>query len=177
MPLEALRQNVDPPKPHSIMAICLSSDLSRENPIIKEVERHDPIFKVKFINETATRWAGEWDKKDPRISPLYSDQLGLFRQAGIKVDGCTAGYDILGPDGVLFRTKLAKNGVEGEWLQWEKMMHCWPIVKVYGISPESEEAFRWIVDILRRRSEEEGEETSTAVSNQDEDVTATEEMI
>jgi acetyl esterase/lipase len=158
LPLEALRLDINAPKPQSIMAICPSTDLSRQNPIIKRMEKHDPILKSKFINETASRWAGGWDLKDPRISPLHSNELDLFRKAGIKVDGCTAGYDILGPDGVLFRTKLAKNGVEGEWLQWEKMMHCWPIAKAYRISPESEEAFQWIADVLKRRSEEEPNE-------------------
>lgn len=153
IPLEALRSGLDIPKPHSIMAICPSTDLSRENPIIHEVEKHDPILEVKFVKQTAEKWAGEWDKKDPRISPLQANDLDLFRRNSIFVDGCTAGNDVLGPDGVLFRAKLAKNGVEGEWLQWEKMMHCWPIAKSYGISPESEEAFQWIAAVLRKRSE------------------------
>jgi hypothetical protein len=69
----------------------------------------------------------------------------------MKVDGCTGGYDILGPDGVLFRTKLARNHVEGEWLDWDKMMHVWPLIECYGICPESHEAFLWIADLLRRR--------------------------
>ncbi|KIW07436.1 uncharacterized protein PV09_02276 [Verruconis gallopava] len=162
IPLEALRQNIYAPKPHSIMAICPSVDLSRENPAIKEIQKHDPILKVRFINETASRWAGSWDRKDPRISPIYSEQLSLFQRANIKVDGITAGYDLLGPDGILMRNKLAKNKVEGEWLHWEKMMHCWPLVKTYGISPESEEAFQWMVNVLRRRVEEQISDVATA---------------
>jgi acetyl esterase/lipase len=158
--LAALTQNIHAPKPTSVLAICPSTDLTRENPMLKSIEKHDPILKRNFVKRTAAAWAGDWDKADTRISPLHSTHLDVFAKAGVKVDGCTAGYDILGPDGVLFRTKLAKNGVEGEWLDWDKMMHVWPLIKVYGICPESEEAFLWIADLLRRRGEEvEGEVT------------------
>jgi len=155
LPLEALTRDPSTTlKPHSILAICPSVDLSRANPVLKEVQKSDPILKVNFVTNTAKGWAGDWDLEDPRISPLFSEHLDELANAGVRVDGCTAGSDILGPDGVLFRTKLARLGVKGEWLQWEKMMHVWPLVKTYGISPEADEAFIWIADLLRRRGEE-----------------------
>lgn len=154
LPLEALSKDPNALHPHSILAICPSTDLSRTNPVLRQVQKCDPILKVNFVKRTAERWAGDWDKRDPRISPLFSEHLDALAKAGVRVDGCTAGSDILGPDGVLFRTKLAKSGVQGEWLQWEKMMHVWPLVKTYGISPEAQEAFLWIADLLRRRGEE-----------------------
>lgn len=154
LPLEALTQDPTALHPHSILAICPSTDLTRSNPKLRELEKHDPILKVNFVKSTAKAWAGDWDKRDPRISPLFSEHIDVLAKAGVRVDGCTGGSDLLGPDGVLFREKLAANGVLGEWLEWDKMMHVWPLVKTYGISPEADAAFFWIADLLRKRGEE-----------------------
>lgn len=153
LPLEALRCNPYAPHPHSIMAICPSANMKRGYPEIQKIENFDPILRIPFIEKTAREWKGEWDDSDPRVSPICAD-LGLLQRAGIKVDGVTGGYDLLAHDGVQFREKLREARVEGEWLQWDKMMHCWPLAKTYGISPESEEAFQWIVRVLNRRAEE-----------------------
>jgi acetyl esterase/lipase len=155
LPLEALRFNPDAPRPYSIMAICPSANMHRDYPGLAEIEKVDPILRIAFIEKTAREWQGEWDDSDPRVSPIRAD-LGLLQRAGIKVDGVTGGYDLLAHDGVQFREKLSEARVEGEWLQWDKMMHCWPLAKTYRIFPESEEAFQWIVKILRRRGEEGG---------------------
>ncbi|QDS68943.1 hypothetical protein FKW77_008577 [Venturia effusa] len=155
LPLEALRHNAVAPRPHSILAICPSANMKRGYPEMEAVEKVDPILRIPFIEKTAREWRGEWEDSDPRVSPIRAD-LGLLRRAGIKVDGVTGGYDLLAHDGVQFREKLGEARVEGEWLQWDRMMHCWPLAKAYGIFPESEEAFRWIVGVLKRRAEEGG---------------------
>jgi acetyl esterase/lipase len=153
LPLEALRYNPSALRPYSIMAICPSADMHRANPELVEIEQVDPILRIPFIEKTARDWQGEWDSSDPRVSPIRAD-LGLLQRAGVKVDGVTGGYDLLAHSGVEFREKLSKAGVEGEWLQWDKMMHCWPLAKIYGIFPESEEAFQWIVGMLKKRVED-----------------------
>jgi acetyl esterase/lipase len=148
--LEALHLDPNCPIPYSILAICPSADMRREHPSLSGLEKKDPILRIPFIKSTAKAWTGEWELSDRRVSPVEADVSSLSR-LGIKVDGLTAGYDLLGPDGVLFRDKLDENGVEGEWLHWEKMMHCWPLASVYGVFPESKAGFNWIVDVLARR--------------------------
>ncbi|KAE9983956.1 hypothetical protein BLS_003361 [Venturia inaequalis] len=153
LPLEALRHNPNAPRPHSIMAICPSANMNRNYPDAKHIEQVDPILRIRFLEKTAREWRGAWDDSDPRVSPICAD-LRLLRRAGVRVDGVTGGYDLLAYDGVQFREKLREVGVWGEWLQWDGMMHCWPLAKSYGIFPESEEAFEWIVGVLKRRAEE-----------------------
>ncbi|TID22883.1 hypothetical protein E6O75_ATG02057 [Venturia nashicola] len=155
LPLQALRYNANAPRPYSIMGICPSANMKRGYPELQQIEKVDPILRIPFIEKTAREWKGEWDDSDPRVSPIRAD-LGLLQRAGIKVDGVTGGYDLLAHDGVQFRERLREASVEGEWLQWDKMMHCWPLAKTYGIIPESEEAFRWIVWVLKMRAEEGG---------------------
>jgi acetyl esterase/lipase len=148
--LEALHLDPSCQTPYSIMAICPSADMRREHPSLSGLERNDPILRIPFIKSTAKAWTGEWEFNDRRVSPIEAD-VSTLSTLGIKVDGLTAGYDLLGPDGVLFREKLEENGVEGEWLHWEKMMHCWPLASVYGVFPESKEGFKWIVEVLAKR--------------------------
>ena len=48
----------------------------------------------------------------------------------------------------MFRKKLDDCGVEGDWLEWEKQMHCFPLMFSYHVR-EGVDAKDWIVDILR----------------------------
>ncbi|KAF1986546.1 alpha/beta-hydrolase [Aulographum hederae CBS 113979] len=149
--LEALREPETHP-PRSVFAICPSVDMARNNPDMREIEKHDPILNIGFTKDTADGWVGEWDLKDPRVSPLFANIASLSK-AGVMVNGITGGYDVLRPDAILFRDKLEKEGVKGEWMDWDKQMHCFPLTFPYKL-PESVECMRWIVDVIERDGEE-----------------------
>lgn len=161
LPLEALREDQEEtkevsdalpgtsnPHPVALMAISPSTDLRRTNPAIKTVEPYDPILTITFIESTARAWAGNWDPCDPKISPLRAD-VSLLAMARIKVHGVTGRYDILAPDAMLFRDKCGREGVSGQWLDWDKQMHCFLLAWPYGV-PEGREAVGWMVDVLRK---------------------------
>ncbi|KAF2497131.1 alpha/beta-hydrolase [Lophium mytilinum] len=151
--LEALREDFEadaetrPPCPVAIMAISPSTDLRRDNPEIEKIKKDDPILTPPFIKSTAQAWAAEWDPADPKLSPINAD-ISLLARAGVKVNGITGGYDILGPDGRLFRDACAAAGVSGEWLDWDKQMHCFLLTWPYGFT-EAREAMGWMVDVLK----------------------------
>lgn len=136
------------PVPKTLFVMSPSTDLSRENPAMRDVEKHDPLLKLPFVTSTADKWRGEIDAKDVRVSPLFADVGGLARR-GVAVHGLTGTYDILGPDAVLFREKLNEAGVEGEWLEWEKQMHCFLLAFSFHL-PESVQGKDWIIDVLNR---------------------------
>ena len=146
--LSALSENASGPAPTAILAISPSCDLTRSNLEIQKIKEFDPILREPFIRETARKWHGEWDAADPRVSPNIADVAPLARR-GVKVHGVTGGYDMLTPDALLFRAKCQQAGVEGEWLHWDKQMHCFPLAWPYKL-PESVEAKDWILDVLRR---------------------------
>jgi acetyl esterase/lipase len=131
----------------AIMAMSPATDLRNENPDIDAVDPHDPILSRKTIEEVAHGWKGDMSFSDPRLSPVLAD-LSLFRRAGIKVDGVIAGNDVLTPDAIVFRKKLAEYGVEGDWLEWEKQMHCFPLLFAFHVR-EGIGGKDWILDILR----------------------------
>jgi acetyl esterase/lipase len=146
--LVALAEDESSLCPVAVLVISPSVDLRRHNPDIKILERHDPILRIPFINDTASKWRADWDPADPRVSPLYADVSSLSRR-GVAVHGVVGRYDILSPDAVLFRAKCDQANVSGEWLDWEKQMHCFPLAWAYKL-PESIAAKDWILDVLRR---------------------------
>ncbi|KAH9217430.1 alpha/beta hydrolase fold-domain-containing protein, partial [Leptodontidium sp. 2 PMI_412] len=116
----------------TVMAMCPAMDTRNENPDIDVVEVHDPILSRKTIEEAADGWRAELPASDPRVFPILADLMS-FKKVGIKVDGITAGYDTLTLDAIKFREKLRECGVDGDWLQWEKQMHRFPLLSAFHI--------------------------------------------
>lgn len=146
--LEDAQKNEELPCPRAILAISPSTDLRRGNPDMKLVESYDPILGIPFIKATACAWRGDWDASDVRVSPLLGDLEPVVKR-GVPIHGVTGTYDILAPDAVLFREKCNEAGVQGEWLDWDKQMHVFPLAAAFKLR-ESVEAKEWILDLLRR---------------------------
>lgn len=135
----------------NIFAICPATDLRHQHPEIDDKETKDPVLTRKIIEEVADAWKGDWELSDPRISPVLAD-LTVLKTAGIKVDGVLGGYDCLAPEGAQFKDKLAEVGITGEWLEWERQMHCFVLMFSYHFA-EPAAAKDWILDVLRRNVE------------------------
>ncbi|KAK3707317.1 hypothetical protein LTR37_012161 [Vermiconidia calcicola] len=146
--LAALAEDEKAPCPTTLMVISPACDLSNQNPEMSRTEKHDPLLRTRFTGDSATKWRDSWDAKDSRVTPSAADVSALVRR-GVQVHGVTGSYDILSPDAVLFRDKCRAAGVRGEWLHWEKQMHCFALAWMYKL-PESVAAKDWIVDVLRR---------------------------
>ncbi len=153
--LEALREDTEAghdvnqiPHAATIMALCPSTDLTRSNPDIDKIAPKDPLLSPQVIKNTAKSWYGDWDPADRRVSPINND-ISLLARRGIVVHGMTAGYDVLSPDGIIFREKCAENGVHGEWIDWQRQMHCFILTFPYGLS-EGKQGVRWMIDILKK---------------------------
>ncbi|CAD6445803.1 c65ff521-0ca1-442d-b209-243a8ded2068-CDS [Sclerotinia trifoliorum] len=135
----------------NIMVMSPPTDLRNTHPGIDEIDAHDPILSRTVITEVAERWRHELAEDDPTVSPLLAD-LSVFKKANVQVDGVVGLYDCLAPDSVEFRKKLESEGVRGEWLEWDKQMHCFPLTFSYRI-PEGVFGKDWIIDVLRRNVE------------------------
>lgn len=157
LPLELLRSSLEsrpsgplPQMPAHIIVIGPSVDLRRSNPAIPLLERHDPILRHAFIKATSDVYRTSWPAEDTRCSPLLcSDEvLQALAASGTQVHGVTGGYDILTPDGLLFRGRLEECGVKGSWLHWERQMHVFPLAFRWGLR-ESREGKDWILGVVR----------------------------
>ncbi|TGO13553.1 hypothetical protein BTUL_0068g00250 [Botrytis tulipae] len=136
----------------NIMVMSPPTDMRNANPGIDVIDSHDPILSRAIITEVAERWRQDIPAEDPTVSPLLAD-LSVFKKADVQVDGVVGLYDCLAPDSVEFRKKLEIEGVRGEWLEWDKQMHCFPLTFSYKIS-EGVFGKDWIIDVLRRNLEQ-----------------------
>ncbi|KAB8288109.1 hypothetical protein EYC80_010242 [Monilinia laxa] len=135
----------------NIMVMSPPTDFRNTHPGIDEIDHHDPILSRSIITEVAERWRHELSAEDPTISPLFAD-LSVFKKADVQVNGVVGLYDCLAPDSVEFRKKLEREGVRGEWLEWDRQMHCFPLTFAYRI-PEGVFGKDWMIDVLRRNLE------------------------
>ncbi|KAL8825252.1 MAG: hypothetical protein Q9170_007869 [Blastenia crenularia] len=135
----------------SIFLISPTLSLLNTNPQIPVTAKHDPVLTIPYINSVAETWAGGWALGDPRLSPLVAD-ISVLKNYGVRVYGVTGSYDILAPDAEVFRERCEKEGVEGQWLSWERQMHCFPLAWGYGFK-ESRRGLEWVVEMLRREAE------------------------
>jgi acetyl esterase/lipase len=150
--LEVVREDaekgVDAPHPVALMVISPSTDLTRNNPDIEKLRKYDPLLTPEIIQDTAKAWHADWDPADRKVSPINAD-ISLLAKRGIKIHGITAGSDVLAPDGVIFRNTCSEYDVQGEWLHWEKQMHCFVLTVPYGLR-EAKEGVQWVVDVLKK---------------------------
>jgi acetyl esterase/lipase len=134
----------------SILVISPPIDLRHENPEIDLIMHKDPIFSRKMMKAMSAAWGGDRSLSDPQLSPIFAD-LSVLRHADIKVDGVVGEYDVFAPDAKLFRKKLAEFGVHGEWLEWDKQMHCFPLMFSFHMY-EGVISKDWILDVLKSNS-------------------------
>jgi acetyl esterase/lipase len=117
----------------NIMVMSPPTDLRNQNPGFNVIDHGDSILSRNVIEEVANRWKGKWQLSDPKISPLLADLSG-FRLAKMKVDGVVGKTNVLAPAAILFRKRLSEFGFAGDWLEWEKQMHCFPLLFSHHVS-------------------------------------------
>lgn len=101
----------------------------------------DPMLGVDGLIEMGKAWAGDFDTKDYKVSPLYGD-IKKLPQTAIFVGT----HEIFYPDIVNFYNKLKDNGIDVELNVGDEMAHVYPL---YPLVPESKEAFKHIVEIIK----------------------------
>lgn len=138
--------------PDSLLVISPTTDCTPQDPVrdasLKEAQKHDPILSAEFSNGGTAKWAGDWDQADSRLTVLNAD-VGVLRKRGVRLYGITGTWDVLTPPTMKFKDMCEREGVEGDWLHWDKQMHCFPLAWIYWLS-ESKMGKEWIVDVLSR---------------------------
>ena len=142
-------RDIQGPRPDALMLISPAVDLVQKERFgaLHAVEKNDPIMTIDFINSTARTWAANSDPSETWISPINAD-VSVLAKRGVRLYGVTGGYDVLTPDALVLRDRCRDAGVTGEWLEWDKQMHCFPLAWVYGL-PDSVKSKDWILQKLR----------------------------
>ena len=129
---------IDLPQAENLILISPWLDVSMSGDY-DEVE-YDPMLGVDGLREMGKTWAGELDSKDYKVSPLFGEVDKLP-----KTTLFVGTHEILYPDVLKFYNKLKDKGVDAELNVGDRMTHDYAI---YPLVPESEEAFKHIVETI-----------------------------
>lgn len=126
-------KSINLPQPDRIIAFSPWVDVSMDNaPYDSE---SDPILGEIGLKEIGKSWAGDWDVKDYRVSPLYGDNVGLPQ---VLIFAGT--NEIFYKDIEMYVENLKNDGVDVRFITGEGLFHIYPLFP----SPEAKKAFKEI---------------------------------
>ena len=110
-------------------------DVSGKNAKMVDIEPDDPILTIEFIKKCGRQYGGDFNLETPYISPIHGDFNEL---PDISVYIGT--HDILYPDCCIFKELAHEQGVNLNFVEYEKMIHVWMFYDI----PEGKQAQREI---------------------------------
>ena len=118
-------RNNDLQLPSKLVALSPWVDVSMTNPEIKEVEKLDPMIAIPGLKRAGEMYAGDLETTNYLVSPLYGEFKDL---PPIHIFAGT--HDILYPDEKLFAEKAKEAGVDINYYEYPKMIHCWMLLPI-----------------------------------------------
>ena len=131
---EALAANGDP-LPERLVLFSPWVDVSMDNPDIADYLPVEPMLHFDLVKVHGRYWAGDADTHFWQVSPLFGDMAGLP-----PVTVYCGTRELLYPDILLLRDRLADAGVDVTLRVGRGLNHDWPLMPI----PEADRAFREI---------------------------------
>ncbi|MBQ7117776.1 MAG: alpha/beta hydrolase [Clostridia bacterium] len=131
--------DIDILEPEQLFLYVPWMDVTMENEAVEEIEPIDPMLGMHGLIDIGLRWAGELDRKDPMVSPIY----GTFEDLGY-ISLFTGTRDMLCPDIVKFSEMLTEQGIEHTFMLKEGLDHPYPLFP----TPEAKEAQQMLIDAI-----------------------------
>ena len=124
-------KTINLPQPDNIVVFSPWVDISMSNTPYDS--QSDPILGEIGLREIGKSWAGDFDTKDYRVSPLYGDNEGLAKTlvfAGTN--------EIFYKDIKSYVEKLEKDNVDVRFIEGDGLFHIYPLFPM----PEAKKAFK-----------------------------------
>ncbi len=128
------------PLPKRLVLLSPWLDVSMTNPLIKFVEKNDPILSVAALQSAGLLWAGGTPLTDWHISPLYCSFKGLP-----PISLFTGTADVLNPDAKRLKNNLLQEGIHIDYHEYPNMMHDWMFFPI----PEAKRCRESLVALLK----------------------------
>lgn len=126
-------------QPIDLIMISPWLDVTMTSPDIKEIEPKDAMLGSNGLRKYGELWAGDKDRKNPMVSPLYGDLKGLGR-----ITVFTGTYDIVNVDSRNLLKKAKEQKIPIDFVEKEHMGHVYPILPIR----EAKEAIKKIETIV-----------------------------
>ena len=128
---EALAANGDP-LPERLVLFSPWVDVSMDNPDIADYLPVEPMLHFDLVKVHGRYWAGDADTHFWQVSPLFGDMAGLP-----PVTMTCGTRELLYPDILLARDRLAEAGVDVTLRVGRGLNHDWPLMEI----PEADAFF------------------------------------
>lgn len=122
-------KTINLPQPNHIITFSPWVDISMGNP--PYYSENDPILGEIGLKEMGKSWAGNWDTKDYRVSPLYGDKSGLAKT-----------LIFAGENEIFYKDieKYVENSDNSRLITGKGLFHIYPLFPI----PEAKKAFKEI---------------------------------
>lgn len=114
-------------------------DVSMDNPDIADYLPVEPMLHFDLVKVHGRYWAGDADTHHWQVSPLFGDMAGLP-----PVTMTCGTRELLCPDILLARDRLADAGVDVTLHVGHGLNHDWPLMEI----PEADAIFEGVVGIM-----------------------------
>ena len=132
------------PLPGGAFLLSPWTDLAATGRSLITNESSDPILSGKTTAALAKLYHGNASPRDPLVSPLYGDLIGLPPLLVYVSDS-----EVLLDDAVRFVERAKRHGVHVELRIENGLPHVWPVFVAFGL-PESRQTISEIAEFVRR---------------------------
>lgn len=127
------------PQPRKIILSSPWLDVSLTNPDIQQVAPRDNALEITSLQKAGRLWAGNFDLKDPKVSPIY----GRFDNIA-RISMFLGTAEIFVPDARKLVEKLKRENIPFDYFEYPKMFHCWLLFPI----PEGKVAVSQIMKLI-----------------------------
>jgi acetyl esterase/lipase len=110
-------------QPDHIILLSPWLDVSMSNPELLLYDEADKIINIDALKAAGKNYAGEFDVRDHRVSPLYGDLSGLGM-----ISIFTGTNDLLIADARMCRKSLESSGIVFNYFEYPGMFHDWMLI-------------------------------------------------
>ncbi|MZQ87112.1 alpha/beta hydrolase fold domain-containing protein [Paenibacillus sp. 5J-6] len=130
-------------QPGNIILISPLLDMTFSHPMIRMIEKQDPISATPALHEIAKWYAGEESVKHYLVSPIH----GNFHDLG-RISVYIGTHDILYPDANKFSKLAGMQGIPMNYYEYPSMLHVWPLFPC----PEAKKAREQMIHTIESTS-------------------------
>ncbi len=134
------------PLPAGAFLLSPWTDLAATGRSLITNESADPMLSGKMTGRLAKLYYGDASPRDPLVSPLYGDLIGLPPMLIYVGD-----TEVLLDDSVRFADRAKRHGVNVELRIEKALPHVWPVFVAFGL-PESRQTISEIAEFARRQT-------------------------
>lgn len=129
------------PKPEKIILLSPWLDISMDKNLTREQEERDLVLAKETLLTVGKSYAGNYDARDYRCSPLYGEitdigDIALF----------TGTSEILNVQARQLRDELTKQGQSISYFEYEQMQHVWIGLPI----PEAKKALDQVISFIQK---------------------------